>query len=72
MLFPDGVRVLHDGGDATVDICFVHDLTGNRDTTGTAKGHTELWPRTLLNRSSALSCIGPSPYRGSQPRRASV
>ena len=26
--FPDGVKVLYDCPDATVDICFVHGLTG--------------------------------------------
>jgi len=46
--FPDGVRVLHDGADATVDICFVHGLTGNRETTWTAKGQFQPWPQSLL------------------------
>ncbi|OAG43666.1 hypothetical protein AYO21_02252 [Fonsecaea monophora] len=46
--FPDGVKVLHDGSDATVDVCFVHGLTGNRDTTWTAKGQSQPWPQTLL------------------------
>lgn len=31
--FPDGVKMLHDYPDAVVDICFIHGLTGNRDTT---------------------------------------
>jgi hypothetical protein len=31
--FPDGVKVLHDCSDATVDICFVHGLTGDREST---------------------------------------
>ncbi|RYP79040.1 hypothetical protein DL771_000018 [Monosporascus sp. 5C6A] len=47
-LFPDGVAVWHDCPDATVDICFVHGLTGNRDSTWTAHGQREPWPKTLL------------------------
>jgi protein SERAC1 len=46
--FPDGVKVLHDNTDATVDICFVHGLTGNRETTWTAKGQSQPWPQSLL------------------------
>nr|AAS80314.1 SesB [Fusarium haematococcum] len=46
--FPDGVKVLHDCRDATIDICFVHGLTGNRDSTWTAHGQSKPWPETLL------------------------
>lgn len=46
--FPDGVKVLHDCPDASVDICFVHGLTGNRESTWTARGQSEPWPTTLL------------------------
>ncbi|KAH6681005.1 Alpha/Beta hydrolase protein, partial [Plectosphaerella plurivora] len=46
--FPDGVKVLHDCRDATVDVCFVHGLTGNRDGTWTAHGQSKPWPETLL------------------------
>ncbi|KAF7170941.1 hypothetical protein CNMCM6106_005492 [Aspergillus hiratsukae] len=46
--FPDGVEVLHDCPDATVDICFVHGLTGDRTTTWTAQGQSDPWPKTLL------------------------
>ncbi|KAL8366576.1 hypothetical protein RB595_010437 [Gaeumannomyces hyphopodioides] len=46
--FPDGVKVLHDCPGATVDICFVHGLTGNRDSTWTADGQSTPWPGTLL------------------------
>ncbi|RKL08732.1 hypothetical protein BFJ70_g16745 [Fusarium oxysporum] len=46
--FPDGVEVLHDCRDATIDICFVHGLTGNRDSTWTANGQSKPWPETLL------------------------
>ncbi|KAK3301128.1 uncharacterized protein B0H64DRAFT_438234 [Chaetomium fimeti] len=46
--FPDGVKVLHDCPDAVVDICFVHGLTGDRESTWTAHGHSASWPETLL------------------------
>jgi hypothetical protein len=46
--FPDGVEVLHDCTDAIVDICFVHGLTGNRNSTWTAHGQSTPWPRMLL------------------------
>lgn len=46
--FLDGVEVLHDCPDATIDICFVHGLSGNRVGTWTAKGQPKPWPETLL------------------------
>ena len=46
--FPDGIKVLHDCPDAVVDICFVHGLTGNRESTWTARGQSKPWPQTLL------------------------
>ena len=46
--FPDGVKVLRDCPNATVDICFVHGLTGDRITTWTAQGQSDPWPKTLL------------------------
>lgn len=46
--FPDGVEVLHDCPDATVDICFVHGLTGNRLSTWTANEQDTPWPKKLL------------------------
>lgn len=46
--FPDGVEVLYDCSEATIDICFVHGLTGNRVTTWTANGQSTPWPTTLL------------------------
>ncbi|KAH6650003.1 hypothetical protein F5144DRAFT_30163 [Chaetomium tenue] len=46
--FPDGVKVLHDCPGATVDICFVHGLTGDRESTWTAQRHSASWPQTLL------------------------
>ncbi|KAK5658395.1 hypothetical protein OQA88_2372 [Cercophora sp. LCS_1] len=46
--FPDGVKVLHDRPEATVDICFVHGLTGDRESTWTADGQSTPWPKTLL------------------------
>ncbi|KAK1760561.1 ankyrin repeat-containing domain protein [Echria macrotheca] len=46
--FPGGIRVLHDCPDAVVDICFVHGLNGNRESTWTADGQSKPWPETLL------------------------
>ncbi len=46
--FPDGVKILRDCSDATVDICFVHGLTGDRESTWTADGQSTPWPKTLL------------------------
>jgi hypothetical protein len=48
VLFPDGIITLHECSDATVDICFVHGLTGNRESTWTARGQSTPWPQTLL------------------------
>jgi hypothetical protein len=42
------VKVLHDCPDAAVDICFVHGLTGDRESTWTADGQSAPWPQTLL------------------------
>ncbi|KAK4140267.1 vegetative incompatibility protein HET-E-1 [Dichotomopilus funicola] len=46
--FPTGVDVLHDCPDATVDICFVHGLSGDRNSTWTADGQSVPWPKTFL------------------------
>lgn len=46
--FPDGIITLHDSQHATIDICFVHGLTGNRTTTWTAPGQSKPWPEKLL------------------------
>lgn len=46
--FPDGVKVLHNCPDATVDICFIHGLTGDRESTWTANGQSIPWPQSLL------------------------
>jgi len=43
-----GVEVLYDPPGATVDICFVHGLTGNRRITWTHPTEAEPWPKTLL------------------------
>lgn len=48
--FPDGIKVWHDCPDATIDICFVHGLTGNRDSTWTASKQSTPWPTMLLPR----------------------
>lgn len=44
----DGVTILHDCAGATVDICFVHGLTGDRNSAWTAEGHRQPWPASLL------------------------
>ncbi|KAI1116554.1 hypothetical protein F5Y14DRAFT_449067 [Nemania sp. NC0429] len=41
-------KVWHDYPDATVGICFVHGLTGDRDSTWTADGQSKPWPKKLL------------------------
>ena len=46
--FPDGVKVLYSCTDASVDICFVHGLTGNREDAWTAQGELRSWPEVLL------------------------
>ncbi len=46
--FEDGVQVWHECADATVDVCFVHGLAGNRDSTWTADGQSSPWPKTML------------------------
>lgn len=46
--FPDGVKVLHECPDAIVDICFLHGLGGNRESTWTAAEQSTPWPGTLL------------------------
>ncbi|KAF4954611.1 hypothetical protein FSARC_12051 [Fusarium sarcochroum] len=46
--FPDGIKILYDCRDATLDICFIHGLTGNRDKTWTVSGQSKPWPETLL------------------------
>lgn len=46
--FPGGVEVLHDCPNATIDICFVHGLTGDRITTWTAQGQSDPWPKMFI------------------------
>jgi protein SERAC1 len=46
--FPDGVKVLFDSPNVTLDICFVHGLTGNRESAWTADKQSTPWPETLL------------------------
>ncbi|KAK3935221.1 hypothetical protein QBC46DRAFT_462210 [Diplogelasinospora grovesii] len=55
--FPDGVEVLHDCPDATVDICFIHGLTGDRESTWTADGQSTPWPKALLPSELNRACI---------------
>ncbi|KAH8646408.1 hypothetical protein BGZ60DRAFT_391976 [Tricladium varicosporioides] len=44
----DGIKVWYDCPDATIDICFVHGLTGNLDSTWTASKQSTPWPTVLL------------------------
>ena len=46
--FPAGVEVLHNPANATIDVCFIHGLAGNRNSTWTPTGDSREWPRTLL------------------------
>jgi hypothetical protein len=46
--FSYGVEVLYDCSEAMIDICFVHSLTGNRDSTWITDGQSTSWPKTLL------------------------
>lgn len=46
--FPTGIKTWIECPDATVDICFLHGLTGDRDQTWTAKGQPEPWPAKLI------------------------
>lgn len=47
-VFPDGVKVLYDSADAVLDVCFIHGLTGNRESTWTVRGQDAPWPALLL------------------------
>ncbi|KAM0321508.1 hypothetical protein ACHAQA_010076 [Verticillium albo-atrum] len=46
--FADGIEVWQDPPGANVDICFVHGLTGGRNSTWTAEGQAAPWPKLLL------------------------
>jgi hypothetical protein len=46
--FPEGIEVIHDEPDATVDICFVHGLAGNRTSAWTIREQTSIWSKMLL------------------------
>ncbi|KAK4150417.1 hypothetical protein C8A00DRAFT_46189 [Chaetomidium leptoderma] len=48
VLLPDGIKVLYDGPDAAVDVCFVHGLNGDRESTRTADRQSAPWPKTLI------------------------
>lgn len=44
----DGIKVWHNCSDTTINICFIHGLTGNRDSTWTALEQSTPWPTLLL------------------------
>ncbi|KAK3896550.1 P-loop containing nucleoside triphosphate hydrolase protein, partial [Staphylotrichum tortipilum] len=46
--FPSGIKLLYSAANATVDIVFIHGLTGDRERTWTARNASEPWPKTLL------------------------
>ncbi|KAJ5657702.1 uncharacterized protein N7484_001351 [Penicillium longicatenatum] len=46
--FPSGIKLFYSPDDATVDIIFIHGLTGDRDALWTARDATDPWPQTLL------------------------
>lgn len=46
--FPNGIKDLCPCPDAAVDICFVHGLSGDRESTWTADGQEKPWLETLL------------------------
>ncbi|KAI1170200.1 Alpha/Beta hydrolase protein [Nemania sp. FL0916] len=48
MAFPSGIKLLHCPLNSTVDIVFVHGLTGNREGTWTAHNALQPWPGSLL------------------------
>ncbi|KAL2146826.1 hypothetical protein VTI28DRAFT_2307 [Corynascus sepedonium] len=47
-IFPSGIKSLYNPEHATVDIVFIHGLTGHREKTWTARGASEPWPKVLL------------------------
>ncbi|KAI3113481.1 hypothetical protein CBS147333_2919 [Penicillium roqueforti] len=46
--FPNGIKTLCNPDDGTIDIVFIHGLTGDREATWTAEGATTPWPESLL------------------------
>lgn len=48
IFFPFGVKVLYCPVEAETDICFLHGLSGNRESTWTAKGQDKSWLEELL------------------------
>lgn len=43
-----GIKIWHDPAEATIDICFVHGLSGDRTSTWTATGQLDPWPKAFL------------------------
>jgi protein SERAC1 len=69
--FPKGLEVLHECSDASVDICFVHGLTGGRITAWSSGNQAEQWPKTILSPQLRKPRVLTWGYEACGPRSAS-